>query len=282
MISFAQNLEDVLIARFFGDDSPQTYVDVGAGHPELDSVTKHFYDAGWNGINIEPRLEYWELLCSQRSRDVSLNIAVSNQPGTTTFYHVVVPSVDSGDAGGLSTLDASQAAYYRERDFVVEEQPVEIRTLSQILAEQGFNEIGFLKVDVEGLELAVLQGLDLQRWRPRLIVTEGTLPMTNTICDEPVQALLQEAGYYSASFDGLNRYFVRSEDRDRMDRIQVPANVTDGFIRAEELRLREEIARQNQTLEALQGKKGRTSKGVTLRAKTLKIFGALFPSRRAA
>ncbi|PQO28875.1 FkbM family methyltransferase [Blastopirellula marina] len=242
MISFAQNLEDVLIARFFGDDAPQTYVDVGAGHHELDSVTKHFYESGWQGLNFEPRQDYWQLLCQQRTRDVSLNCALSDLPGTATFFHVVVPSVSDGDAGGLSTLDAAQADHYRQQGFVVEEHEIQIRTLSEVLAEQKIDEIGFLKVDVEGFELSVLKGLDLQRWRPRLIVTEGTLPMTSTVCDEPIQAHLHGANYHSACFDGLNRYFIRDEDRDRLPRLMAPANVTDGFIRAEELRLREEIA----------------------------------------
>ncbi len=242
MISYAQNLEDVLIGRFFGDDKPQTYVDVGAGHHEFDSVTKHFYESGWKGLNFEPRHDYWQLLCHERTRDISLNCALSDSPGTATFFHVVVPSVSSGDAGGLSTLDAAQAAHYRKQGFVVQEREVQIRMLSEVLIEQKIGEIGFLKIDVEGFELPVLKGLDLQRWRPRLIVTEGTLPMTSTVCDEPIQAHLHNANYHSACFDGLNRYFVRDEDRDRLNRLAAPANVTDGFIRAEELRLREEIA----------------------------------------
>ena len=43
-------------------------VDVGAGHPVVGSTTKHFYDLGWQGINVEPLVEEIELLTNDRPR----------------------------------------------------------------------------------------------------------------------------------------------------------------------------------------------------------------------
>ena len=63
MISYAQNQEDVLLRREFPDCTNGFYIDVGANDPVWDSVTKHFYDRGWHGINIEPGLEPYEPLC---------------------------------------------------------------------------------------------------------------------------------------------------------------------------------------------------------------------------
>lgn len=42
MISYAQNFEDVMIARLFDDTHRGFYVDVGAAHPDFLSVTRHF------------------------------------------------------------------------------------------------------------------------------------------------------------------------------------------------------------------------------------------------
>src|SRR5688572_4513997 len=50
--SFAQNGEDVRLWRIFANQGPGFYVDVGAGDPTADSVTRLFYDSGWTGINI--------------------------------------------------------------------------------------------------------------------------------------------------------------------------------------------------------------------------------------
>ena len=52
--SYAQNAEDVPPLRLFASKPEGFYVDVGAGDPVQHSVTKLFYDAGWNGINVEP------------------------------------------------------------------------------------------------------------------------------------------------------------------------------------------------------------------------------------
>jgi hypothetical protein len=53
MISYAQNFEDVMLERALAEIENGFYVDVGAWHPDLDSVTRHFFGRGWRGVNIE-------------------------------------------------------------------------------------------------------------------------------------------------------------------------------------------------------------------------------------
>jgi FkbM family methyltransferase len=245
-------MEDVLLARFFAGEPAGRYIDVGAGHHSYHSVTKHFYDAGWSGINIEPRFDLWQLLCQERPRDVSLYCAVSDISGSATFFKVISPTFTGTDRGGLSTLDGKQAESYRKMGFIVEEIPMRTRTLSEILTEHNIVDIGFLKIDVEGFEFPVVKGLDLDRWRPRLILTESTTPMTDTVCDDSLQVHLSAANYHAAFFDGLNRYFVREEDASLLGRLAVPANVTDGYVLAEEHYLREENERKAQQIVELQ------------------------------
>jgi hypothetical protein len=43
-ISYAQNLEDVMLYRALKHVECGFYIDVGAQHPVIDSVTKAFYD----------------------------------------------------------------------------------------------------------------------------------------------------------------------------------------------------------------------------------------------
>jgi 31-O-methyltransferase len=45
------------------------------------------------------------------------------------------------------------------------EVPCEVRTLSSVIAETGIDRIDYLKLDVEGSELAVLNGLGADEWR---------------------------------------------------------------------------------------------------------------------
>ena len=52
--SFSQNGEDVVLWRALHDVGKGRYIDVGANHPELFSVSMGFYQRGWSGITVEP------------------------------------------------------------------------------------------------------------------------------------------------------------------------------------------------------------------------------------
>jgi hypothetical protein len=65
-----------------------------------------------------------------------------------------------------------------------------------------------------------------------VVVVESTWP-------DLWESLLLENDYLFAAFDGLNRYYVRSEDRDLAPVLAVPVNVMDGAISYDYLRLLE-------------------------------------------
>src|SRR5688572_29493242 len=107
MISYAQNFEDVILARTFRGISSGFYIDVGAWDPTVDSVTRHFYDSGWSGINIEPNPLFYERLVLERPRDINLNCAVSDAPEVGPFYVF--------DDTGTSTFDKGISDYFSSR-----------------------------------------------------------------------------------------------------------------------------------------------------------------------
>ncbi|MEM1062808.1 MAG: FkbM family methyltransferase, partial [Planctomycetota bacterium] len=74
-VSYAQNLEDVMLDRALKNIEAGFYIDVGACDADIDSVTKAFYDRGWSGINIEAVPELAEKLTLARPRDVTLACA---------------------------------------------------------------------------------------------------------------------------------------------------------------------------------------------------------------
>lgn len=75
-VSHARNGDDVLRWRALGDVAAGTYIDVGASHPERDSVTCAFYERGGSGVNIEPVGSHFERLRRARPRDVNLRLVV--------------------------------------------------------------------------------------------------------------------------------------------------------------------------------------------------------------
>jgi FkbM family methyltransferase len=198
------------------------YVDVGASSPYLGSVTRHFYEAGWKGIDVEPLAEEAAELRRARPRDVVIEAALGSAAGEVTLYVV-------GDERGLSSTDAEVGAGYVRAGRPVRERKVRQVTLAEVLDEHCDGEITFLKVDVEGAEPEVLSGNDWSRWRPRVVVVEATDPWSYQQTHARWEPQLLAAGYLFASFDGINRFYARSEEPDLLTRL-APASVLDNFV----------------------------------------------------
>ncbi len=101
---------------------------------------------------------------------------------------------------------------------------MKVSTLDAICAAHVEGPIHFLKIDVEGLEGAVLRGLDLNRWRPWLILAET--PFDH---DPEWKAPLLAAGYRFVHFDGLNGYYLAEEQARLEGAFALPPNLLDDF-----------------------------------------------------
>jgi FkbM family methyltransferase len=235
IISYAQNREDVLLNRLFPEGYQGFYIDVGANHPVNGSVTAHFSRArGWRGINIEPTCLYHDL-CRERPRDITLNCAVSNVAGQATFYEFPPDT-------GVSTFDRGNATLAaRKLGLSPREIPVPVLTLAEICRQHAPACIDLLSIDVEGHERQVIEGADWRTFRPRVLVIEATEPNSTVTTHDRWEPLLLEAGYLFATFDGLNRYYVRREEPELATRLQVPVNVLDEYVPFREQRAVEEL-----------------------------------------
>ncbi|MBT6179895.1 MAG: FkbM family methyltransferase [Deltaproteobacteria bacterium] len=222
VLSYAQNSEDVLLSRVLKDTSG-IYVDVGACHPIIDSVTYAFYERGWTGINLEPTRAMFERLQSVRPRDINLNTAISSEDGHETFY-------ECRKHLPLSTMNPTVAAEIRQSGGVLEERPIEVKTLATVLTEQNISRIDFLKVDVEGHEKEVLSGNDWGKFRPTVLVIESTHPRSTIGEYQLWEQIILKAGYVFAVFDGLNRYYVKQEESGLVEELSRPLSVFDEYV----------------------------------------------------
>jgi FkbM family methyltransferase len=216
VISYAQYSEDLILWGALSDVERGFYIDVGAGDPNNDSVTKLFYEAGWHGINIEPCHRSFDQISAARSRDLNLKMAASNQSGVVKLYEVK-------QQPGLSTTVDHLANGYIAKGMKICSYDVPCATLADILTGNVPGDIHFLKIDVEGAERSVLQGCNFNRFRPWLLAIEATVPCTYTPSHEEWEHLVFDAGYEFALFNQINRYYVAREHFGRKGRIQTPS-----------------------------------------------------------
>lgn len=244
MVSYAQNAEDVVLMRALSHVEHGFYVDIGAWHPESDSVTKAFYDQGWSGINVEPQSTQIEMFVEQRPRDINIQLAVSDQPGSLSIW---VPRYSALATCKAELLNTSIPDYARAVEYVVEADSLE-GLLSKYAQHR---EIHFLKIDVEGYEANIIAGADFNKYRPLVLVIEATSPHTNEPTWNNWEPCLLANGYLFAIFDGLNRFYIREENRELLSKLAVPANCLDGFVSRREMMMRRELADARERLKAL-------------------------------
>ena len=219
-ISYAQNFEDVMLWRALKHIDQGCYVDVGAQHPVIDSVSKAFYEHGWRGIHIEPVPLYADLLRTDRPDETVLQVALSDTEGTIELN--VIPET------GLSTaVEAYARRHQEERLFAPLRISVPAMTLKTALPALVGKQVHWLKIDVEGLETQVLRGWDSQVLRPWVMVVEATIPGSAetdyTVWDD----ILTAANYRFVYFDGLNRFYLAQEHAELATAFLAPPNVFD-------------------------------------------------------
>lgn len=167
-ISYSQDGEDIILEKLFKDKRDGFYIDVGAHHPTKYSNTCLFYKKGWKGINIDAMPGSMRLFNRKRQRDINIEAPISDKEEVLIYYKFSDPAVNSLSSD--LSLDRDMTGDFK----IIAKEKVTTRTLSNVLAEyvSHSQEIDFLTIDVEGLDLQVLKSNNWAKYRPRVIVVE--------------------------------------------------------------------------------------------------------------
>jgi FkbM family methyltransferase len=186
--------EGRMVWDYFKRRSRGTYVDVGANHPTQGNQTWFLESQGWSGLLVEPHPQMYKLLCAHRphSRSVQAAVCGPGQEGEIELHLGVHPT--------KSTVRPEC-----DRLMTGERVRVPARTLNSLLAEAGIGAIDFLSLDVEGVELDALRGLDLGLHRPLLLLIEDHVYRYDK------HFYLRRAGYKLVRRSGYNNWYVPRE-----------------------------------------------------------------------
>jgi len=189
--SYSQEGEDLILRRLFEHKTDGFYVDVGAHHPVRFSNTYLFYKKGWHGINIDAMPGSMNAFKRKRKRDINLEIPVSDKRETLTYYMFNEPALN-GFSRELSRERDGRGDYR-----LIAKQDITTATLEEILDKHLPNrqEIDFLSVDVEGLDLQVLKSSNWEKYRPAYVLAEILNSSLETLSASDIHAVLAKAGY---------------------------------------------------------------------------------------
>jgi len=195
LLASAMFQSDEDVASVLDPLPPGFFVDVGANDPVTDSQTFALEQRGWNGVLVEPLPEMAAALRSRRkARVFEAACSSPGDEGQELTFHVAGVHSSLRPETIVAGVNAIRAI------------KVPARTLDSILREAGAPApLDFVSIDVEGHEVAVLDGFDLAHWRPRYLLVE------DHAMNLDLHRHLKARGYTWFRRVGLNSWFAPAD-----------------------------------------------------------------------
>ena len=188
---YSQEGEDMVLRRLFEHKGDGFYVDVGAHHPMRFSNTYFFYRRGWRGINVDARPGSKRIFDRARARDINVECGIARQAGVATYYEFNEPALN-GFSPALSAQRDGRGDYR-----IVATREVRMLGLRELLDAYlpPGQDIDFLSIDVEGLDLDVVLSNDWTKYRPAYVLVEILAASLGEIAATPIAQALAAQGY---------------------------------------------------------------------------------------
>lgn len=189
--SYSQEGEDLILNRIFEGKREGFYIDVGAHHPKRFSNTYLFYKMGWRGINIDAMPGSMASFDHHRPEDINLEFGISDIEQEADYFVFNEPA--------LNTFSERQAQLKNGyKNFKIERTiRVKLIPFSQILDKHVSEdqEIDFLNIDVEAFDFHVLNSIDFNRIKPKIILIEESDFNFESMEKSRINNHLQKNGY---------------------------------------------------------------------------------------
>ncbi len=172
-VSFSQMGEDLILYSLLHEimqiKNP-TYIDIGAADPIDANNTYLLYWTGGHGVLVEPNPMYQPRLHMYRPKDVIVAAGVGVTDETQADYYVIA------GAPMRNTFSKDDVEWLRKREGheVVERvMKMPLIGINRLIAEHLDGKApDLLATDVEGLDYAILQTLDWDKYHPAVVIAE--------------------------------------------------------------------------------------------------------------
>lgn len=173
---YSQNREEEIISAYYPIWFKGTVLDIGANDGKTLSNSLALIEKAWMGVLIEPDpnayKKLWELHSPHVNHSVYMyNTAIGNKNGVETLYSTG-DHLHKGDTGLLSTLIKEELSRFPGEFDKSEAHEVQVETFANFYERCPFKNYDFISIDAEGLDLAILQQIDLSLTRTSLLCVE--------------------------------------------------------------------------------------------------------------
>lgn len=168
----SEGVDKYLRETFFPDyDYKGIFIDIGAFHPIYMSNSYHFEQSGWNVVCIEANPLCIENL--KKERKIVLNYAMDSEDKDNQNFCIV--GSGDGTLGYMGAWSQLKKYYSRVGTFKCKNiVKVNTRKLDTLLKKElkFIDYIDIISIDTEGNEFDILNGFDIDKWRPKVFVIE--------------------------------------------------------------------------------------------------------------
>jgi FkbM family methyltransferase len=219
----AQHAEDILLYELFGGAREGFFIEVGAYDGFSHATTYLLESIGWTGLLIEALPERAEQARRSRPASTVVHAALGKRgsSGTTTLTRFVDPggtdelSSYIADIGGDAPRPSADGA---------ESIEVPLTTMTALLDETGHTgAVDLAVIDVEGGEIDLLDGFDLERFAPRAVLIEDHIGGDAS----PNARALTARGYAHAGWISFNRLMIHESQPELLLRARALLYTTD-------------------------------------------------------
>ncbi|MAM27946.1 MAG: hypothetical protein CMC13_02895 [Flavobacteriaceae bacterium] len=172
-ISLSQHADDYIAWQLLNKSSKGIVVEVGAFDGVHLSNSFALEQIGWSSICIEPNPEMFKQLERNRPASININNAIVGDKNINEieFFaeEIGVLSGCNYDADDVKKRYENRGLEYKEPDKI----NVAATTLTTLFKKLNVNTIDVLSIDVEGFEIEVLKGLNLNSVDVKLFIIEA-------------------------------------------------------------------------------------------------------------
>ena len=214
IIFYSQMGEDQFIQTLLCDRVSKGgfYLDIGCNHPIRFSNTFGLYCNGWTGICVDANLELVNEFKKVRKRDHVVHAAISDKEKEVEFYFSKL------DLASTMHVPFLENEWVKENYELKEKKKMTTVTLDTLLdnfsrerQDLALDRIDLLSIDAEGHDFNVLKSINLQKYRPSLIVIEMHEFDQGHLKENEICQYMKSCDYNLAGYHVMNGFFLAGE-----------------------------------------------------------------------